>query len=92
MLLTWRGLKHSPNVIVNVHLISFVLHQIDELEKVNGATAVDVDLHDGVVELLLAGVLAHGPQHVQQLLGGDGAATVLAQLHGGLDFVVARRT
>ena len=36
--------------------------------KVDGAVPVDVDLHDEGEQLVLGGVLAHGPHHTQQLL------------------------
>ena len=53
------------------------LHHLEELRELDGPVPVQVHLHHHVVELVLGGVLAHGPHHGQQLLGGDGAAPVL---------------
>ena len=60
-------------------LIAFLLHHLQELWEIDGSVPVEVDLHDKLQHLVLGGVLAHGPHHAQQLLGGDGPAPVLSQ-------------
>ena len=49
--------------------------------KVDGAVPVDVDLHDEGEQLVLGGVLAHGPHHTQQLLRRDGPAPILKKYY-----------
>ncbi len=63
-----------PNL---VDLLRLLAHHLEELLKVDGAVAVDVELDDQVEDLVLGGVLSDGAQHGQQLLGRDSAAAVL---------------
>ena len=49
------------------------------LGEVDGAGAVDIDLVDHVLELGLGRVLAEGAHDGAELLGGDGAITVLVE-------------
>lgn len=66
-----------PDIIFNIHIIELLLHKIHELHEVDGSAPVDVNLHNDGVELDLAGVLTHGPQHVEELHRGDCAAPIL---------------
>ena len=56
---------YLPEVRFFVHLPSLLLHHVEELGKVDCAVAVHVDLEHQVEQLVLGGVLAHGPHHAQ---------------------------
>ena len=57
-----------PEICLLVDLRGFLLHHVQELGEVDGPVAVNVHLHHQVEELVLGGVLAHGPHHLQQLI------------------------
>ena len=54
------------------------LHHLQELRELDGAISVQVHLHHELVELVLGGVLAHGPHHVQKFLRRDRPTAVLS--------------
>ena len=54
-----------PEICLLVDLRGFLLHHVQELGEVDGPVAVNVHLHHQVQELVLGGVLAHGPHHLQ---------------------------
>ena len=57
-----------PEICLLVDLRGFLLHHVQELGEVDGPVAVNVHLHHQVEELVLSGVLTHGPHHLQQLI------------------------
>ena len=60
-----------------VCLRALLAHHCEELLEVDGAVAVEVGLHDQVLDLVLGGVLADGSHNEQQLLCRDSSAAVL---------------
>ena len=70
--------------LLGVGVLHLARHHGEELREVNGAVAVGVDLVDHVLELSLSRVLAEGAHDGAELLGGDGAITVLVEEGEGL--------
>ena len=54
-------------------------HHDDKLRELDGATAVSIGFVDHVLDLSLSRVLAEGAHDDAELLGGDGAITVLVE-------------
>jgi hypothetical protein len=63
--------ERLPELLLRVAVLHPARHQVQELREVDGAVAVGVHLGDHVLQLRLRGVLAQGPHHGPQLLGGD---------------------
>ena len=63
-----------PAQFLNFGVATVMLHT-------DGPVPVDVDLHDEGEQLVLGGVLAHGPHHTQQLLRRDGPAPILKKYY-----------
>lgn len=62
----------------------FARHHREKLGEINGAVAVSIDLVNHVLQLSLGRVLTERTHNGAQLLGGDGAVTVLVEQGEGL--------
>ncbi len=65
-------------------LLSFSLFFTPSLLTVNGAVSVSVNLIDHVLKFSFRGVLSKGAHNCAELLGGDGAVTILVEQGEGL--------
>merc|ERR1711998_229001 len=65
------------DLFLRVRVLHLPRHEVEELRKVDSATAVDIDFIDHVLELCLSWVLAEGAHDGAQLLGGDRTIAIL---------------
>merc|ERR1719199_2199718 len=72
-------LEGLDDLLLGVSVLHLASHHGEELGEVDGAVAVGIDLVDHVLQLGLSGVLAQRAHDRAQLLGGDGAVTVLVE-------------
>ena len=77
-------LEGLDDFLLAVSVLHLASHHSKELREIDGAVAISIDLIDHVLELGLSGVLAKGAHDSAQLLGGDGAITVLVEQGEGL--------
>jgi len=73
-----------PDLLFAVGVLHLARHHGQELGEVDCAIAVGIDLVDHVLQLCLCGVLSQGAHDRAQLLGGDGAISVLVEQGEGL--------
>ena len=59
------------------HVSVLLLHQLQKLGELDGAAAVQVGLHHEIEDVVLGGVLSHGPHHVEQFVSGDTSTAIL---------------
>ena len=68
--------------VVNSFLLCLSLdHELHKLSEIHGAGAVSVSVVNQLLQLLLGGIVAEGPHHRPQLLGGHRAVSVLLGQH-----------
>ena len=71
----------GTNYELPAEFLNFGVDAVMTTQHTDGAVPVDVDLHDEGEQLVLGGVLAHGPHHTQQLLRWDGPAPILKKYY-----------
>ena len=82
--ITIEDLESLNQLLLGVGVLHLAGHKGEELGEINGAVTISIDLVDHVLEFSLSGVLTKGAHDSAELLGGDGAITVLVEQGEGL--------
>merc|ERR1719203_70710 len=77
-------LESLDELLLRVRVLHLTRHERQKLWKIDGAIAIGVHLVDHVLQLGLRRILAQRPHDRAQLLGGDGAITILVEEGEGL--------
>merc|ERR1711924_275685 len=74
-----ENLESFDELLLRVSVLHLTSHQRKELWEIDGSIAISVHLVDHVLQFGLSWVLPEGTHHCTQLLGGNGAITVLVE-------------